>query len=111
LTTTILLNALIRFDARLPPRTPAAQSGSTQYNNAAPYARHGQRRQATANQAFSLNQKTQPPSNSTGSIQAYLRSVITHINEQPIKRVDALLPWRVANDLRCASMPVTHALA
>lgn len=42
--------------------------------------------------------------------EAYLRHVIAHINEQPIKRVDALLPWRVANDLRCASIPETCAI-
>jgi transposase len=32
--------------------------------------------------------------------EAYLRYVISHINEQPITRVDELLPWRVGNMLQ-----------
>lgn len=51
----------VRFDTRLPSRTPFAESGSTRYA-AAPRARHGQRHEAAAKHAFSPNQKAQPPS-------------------------------------------------
>jgi transposase len=37
--------------------------------------------------------------------EAYLRYVLTHIATHPIKRIDELLPWRVADKL--AAMPAT----
>jgi transposase len=45
--------------------------------------------------------------------EAYLRHVLTHINEHPINKIDALLPWRVADKLLAAnrSQPVALTLA
>jgi transposase len=41
--------------------------------------------------------------------EAYLRYVLTHINEQPINRVAELLPWRVADTLVAANHFATAA--
>jgi transposase len=41
--------------------------------------------------------------------EAYLRYVITHINEQPINRVDKLLPWNVADKLVVQNNTATAA--
>ncbi len=41
--------------------------------------------------------------------EAYLRHVLTHINEHSIKKIDELLPWRVADTLLAANHIATAA--
>lgn len=43
--------------------------------------------------------------------EAYLRYVLTHINEHPIKRIDELLPWRVADQLVAPNRTTTAVVS